>query len=1532
VSKRFISAALALTILIGLMPYLGILVSVKAVNGLENGTVIYYEDFDYADVSDKDKVLSVLGWSEAEEYLYNYSDYSIENGRLLCDNTSSYNAYLTVLDNTAMSEAAKGDYTISYKLNYVSSTDYTAYSSLIYNYNGNKTYNTVHLRVAGTAYNQGRGYNWYNYDDAIYGTGTSSVSYKLFGVSALTANASSPTAYPLVGREVTVRIAVDIDAGPTVYMNGVKVSSPNGKYKDVFMATEQYASAIGLKTAAGVKAYMDDFMVYTGLGDIPANVNKEDISYVTPKAPDYGNTIDVMSYNVYYISQSTVALADGLNRTTHLYNVISGYHPDIVGFQERTEANKTGITNLLSTYTNYKVVDEYRTDTSVAYVHHHAPIMYNSDRLTVESNTAANNNMGHGAWLYRDCYEVRDLTESQFASFSPGKSMSWAVFKDNVSGSYILAMNTHFSLRLSSYVNYTAEDAINDRLANAETCLGVMEKVFDVYGVIPVVYTGDFNMYSFDPSYKRISEELSDTLHGSEDFIKYEYSMNSITTPDLVEVPDLPIDHIFYNTEALTAVGYQVCNGAAEIRIASDHLPILGTFSIKETSAPVCSHITGVYDTPQTVTMKGDGEIFYTTDGSDPITSDTRKLYPGIISVTEDTVLKYCALKNGVYSNVQRVTLYFGTPLYITEVTKNSPGNDMYEGVEIINVSNVPVDLFDFVIWNYSDSPLSNVTGVADSTVILQMKMASVEGQYVLPSGGIGFCPTVNTTMYKNKDQYAAGKSDYLVTLNGDGTKVTYHTDRFAAAIAYDGSGSISPDRIFVIDRTARSMGYTVDGTLVKRADYYSSDGVTVNNLYRSFNLSNSTYTKLYITLSTAQYVNESVTTCILDGTDGGTTTASDGTTTVLEGSYHFTPNGKTLMTTQSFTKSGYSIGYLNAAQQSAYDKIIAIRRGKASVAVSTAEEFAAMSADGSYCLTSDITLTSSYPAKFTGVLDGNGHTVTTSAPMFADLSGTVKNVALKGEISGSGYNGAIAAESTGGARLEKVTVNVKLYGGTVTGGLIGYVGDGVKTVAVDCVNYGDVSGTSQSGGLFGYVLGSALVMDGCINKGRVSSDSYSGGLVARFGKDASTIKYVCNISNSVNYGEVLSDSSRAGGILAYSAGNTSIAGCDNYGYVHFSKTNTNSMAGGIYGAGTTTYTSGGTEYDTVNAFTISDCYNYGNVEATTNAGGILGRGPNHATPSGYAYTIISCGNSGDIVTTDAGSTYGTKGAGGIVGYVYGGYSGNGNGIYNCYNVGKVTAVGGDSGVKQHACGIAAFLSGTTAHLKNCYNAGEVTCSGNNVGAYQLYYNNDTTGSPAAYVSNNYALYVSGASYELNGTQSASYKTFTVSELSAGTVRSKLNSGAGNTLYYQSSEQVYPVHKRFFNNLKNGIILGDNTVYAEDGEFVYRVKANTTVRDFQSNFATEVKVVDCNGEAVGSLPVSTGHTVTSFDGSKSMTVVVIGDVDGNGTVSATDYINVKGYIKNTTSLDKVQKNAADVDDSGEISSSDYVSLKLMLSR
>ncbi len=1538
--NKALALFLSMLFILPLLPTAGTAVKVDAATGLELGTVVYYEDFNYANNSSKASVLSTLGWSVSEDLNANKTNYSFVDGRLLCDSLSTgatADSYVTVLDDADMGEIIKNDYSISYKITYVEAANYTRYGAFVYNYNGYKSYNSVHLRIAGYGNNQVRtATNWKDYEaDGSYymkSTGTSSISYKLFGVKCLEANASSNTAYPFVGKELTVRIAIDADVGPTVYVNGTKISVPTATYKELFLSTAQYAAAIALKNSKEVKFYIDDFMVYTGLGEVPTGVTKDKVTYVSPIEKADPNAIKVLSFNTLFENQSTDVFGNGITRTYHMSNVVSGLRPDIIGTQERNATNKSGVTALLQSDGGYGLANEYRTDTSVANVVSYVPILYNKSRFSLVANDATNNNNAHGALLFDKSYNIKDMTAAQIAAYAGTKGLAWAVLKDKNTGGYVLVLNAHFALNASNYTGYSDEEAREARLSNAAQAYEKMEEIYAIYGVIPTVFTGDFNMRAYDPAYKLLTEYFESSIYGSTDFVKYEYSMNKVTGYDFTRAPNAPIDHIFYTDQSLVPTRYYVGNKAPELMIASDHLPVMATFSYKKVAAPTPSHHTNIYSGTQYVTLTGKGLIYYTTDGTDPRNSATRKLYGEAISVNGDTIIKSCCKVDGVYSDINRVTLFFSAPIYITEAIKNSAGSDHLEGIEIHNASNVEVDLSDFVLWSYSNATESTCLKVADTSVTSQMYMAKHDGEYVLPAGETGFCPIVFSDSYLIKDKISDTESAYLVTVNEDATKVTYHLDRFAAAAAYTGMGNISADRIFPIDRTARSIGYTDSGVLVKRHDYYNATDGAVNNISSSFNMGNSNYTKLYITIATEDEVSKAFCVCNLDSTDGGITSTTDSagtvTTTAKEGAFNFTPSDGKLMTTQSFTENSYTLGALTTEQVSAFNALEAERAMENGVAIRSEADFAAMSADGTYYLANDISISATYSAPFTGSINGMGHTITASAPLFEEMNGCVKNLTVAGNIAVTeGYNSAISKLVTGNARFEDVIINATLSGGTSTGGLVGYGKTGNSIIAIRCINNGNHSGTSQVGGLIGYSQGNNLYMDECINYGKITSTSYSGGLICRFGKDAATMSYRCNITNCINYGEVSSTKTRAAGIISYTVGNITISGCINYGYIHAEGSPADFNAGGIYGQGGSTYESGSSTVNTKNSLAISDCYNYGNVEGTFSAGGIVGKTSGVAPASGYIYSIERCGNEGNISVTDGGATSPTRGAGGIVGYFYGTTN---HRISACYNVGNISAVSNSTADPMKVCGIAAYFNGTKVYFENCYNAGKITANGTAV-AYQLYYNNHATGGDKTYIKNNYGLAVSGAVYEKNGTQASSCTTFTSAQLADGSLKTNINKGAGETVYFQQvGTEDHPVLREHDGFKLWDIVLKDKADYKETESFIYRVMPHTAAKDFEDRFLSKVRVFDGDTELNLNASLKTGQKVCSFDRGVEMDVAVIGDMDGDGAVTSTDYAVILKYIGGRNSLPELQKVAGDIDDSGHISTVDLLCVRKQL--
>jgi len=76
--------------------------------------------------------------------------------------------------------------------------------------------------------------------------------------------------------------------------------------------------------------------------------------------------------------------------------------------------------------------------------------------------------------------------------------------------------------------------------------------------------------------------------------------------------------------------------------------------------------------------------------------------------------------------------------------------------------------------------------------------------------------------------------------------------------------------------------------------------------------------------------------------------------------------------------------------------------------------------------------------------------------------------------------------------------------------------------------------------------------------------------------------------------------------------------------------------------------------------------------------------------------------------------------------------------------------------------------------------------------------------------------------------------------------------------------------------------------------------------------------------------VGTGYTVQLIvDGVKydSATIIIKGDLNGDGEINSTDYLRIKEYFLGTFKLNSVALKAADIDRNGEIESADYMKMK-----
>lgn len=116
---------------------------------------------------------------------------------------------------------------------------------------------------------------------------------------------------------------------------------------------------------------------------------------------------------------------------------------------------------------------------------------------------------------------------------------------------------------------------------------------------------------------------------------------------------------------------------------------------------------------------------------------------------------------------------------------------------------------------------------------------------------------------------------------------------------------------------------------------------------------------------------------------------------------------------------------------------------------VSSAEEFAAMDASGSYKLTADIIVTEPYASDFSGTFDGNGHTVTLKITaktnyvgLFKTLAGgaVVKNVITAGSVTTTGKKcvAGIAGYATDNVKIENCKNTASITGNKNVGGILG--------------------------------------------------------------------------------------------------------------------------------------------------------------------------------------------------------------------------------------------------------------------------------------------------------------------------------------------------------------------------------------------------------------------------------------------------------------------------------------------------------------
>ena len=121
-------------------------------------------------------------------------------------------------------------------------------------------------------------------------------------------------------------------------------------------------------------------------------------------------------------------------------------------------------------------------------------------------------------------------------------------------------------------------------------------------------------------------------------------------------------------------------------------------------------------------------------------------------------------------------------------------------------------------------------------------------------------------------------------------------------------------------------------------------------------------------------------------------------------------------------------------------------------------------------------------------------------------------------------------------------------------------------------------------------------------------------------------------------------------------------------------------------------------------------------------------------------------------------------------------------------------------------------------------------------------------------------------------------------------------------------------------------------VYKIEEGFISKISAQTTVSKFKENVETEQEMVfmDKNGNILGEDSIlATGMTL-KVGSTLQFTLIVAGDIDGNGKITLTDFARLKLHYIERRLLTGNELRAADVNSDGSVSITDMAKIKLIL--
>lgn len=131
-------------------------------------------------------------------------------------------------------------------------------------------------------------------------------------------------------------------------------------------------------------------------------------------------------------------------------------------------------------------------------------------------------------------------------------------------------------------------------------------------------------------------------------------------------------------------------------------------------------------------------------------------------------------------------------------------------------------------------------------------------------------------------------------------------------------------------------------------------------------------------------------------------------------------------------------------------------------------------------------------------------------------------------------------------------------------------------------------------------------------------------------------------------------------------------------------------------------------------------------------------------------------------------------------------------------------------------------------------------------------------------------------------------------------------------------------NKKFYNQNENNKsnIQNSSEYWIEQGKYIVGIQPSTSVTNFKKEFTDSVTVYNADGEIVSSGNVKTGYTVSV--GNNSYTIIILGDLTGEGNIKSNDVNKLMNYCVDADALNELQILAADYDCNGLIDNRDLV--------